>query len=55
MVHQEFMLLPGFTVMENIKFNRQPTIPNSWSRFLGDKMKTLDIQKMRKDARASLE
>jgi len=55
MVHQEFMLLPGFTVMENIKLNREPTIPNIWSRFLGDKMKTLDIQKMRKDARASLE
>ncbi len=55
MVHQEFMLLPGFSVMENIKLNREPTRPNLWSRFLGDKMETLDIQRMRKDARAALD
>src|SRR5690349_15451069 len=24
MVHQEFMLIPGFTVAENIKLNREP-------------------------------
>ncbi|HNU94786.1 MAG TPA: ATP-binding cassette domain-containing protein, partial [Bacillota bacterium] len=24
MVHQEFMLIPGFTVSENIKLNREP-------------------------------
>ena len=28
MVHQEFMLLPGFAVAENIKLNREPTLPN---------------------------
>ncbi|HPD98179.1 MAG TPA: ATP-binding cassette domain-containing protein, partial [Synergistales bacterium] len=55
MVHQEFMLLPGFTVMENIKLNREPTRPNLWSRFLGSKMETLDIQRMRNDAREALD
>jgi simple sugar transport system ATP-binding protein len=28
MVHQEFMLIPGFTIMENIKLNREITKPN---------------------------
>ena len=34
MVHQEFMLLPGFTVTENIKLNREITTPNLVSRVL---------------------
>lgn len=55
MVHQEFMLLPGFTIMENIKLNREPTISNIFSRIFGENMKTLDIPRMRKDAKASLE
>ena len=32
MVHQEFMLLPGFTIAENIKLNREITQPNLASR-----------------------
>ncbi len=28
MVHQEFMLIPGFTIVENIKLNRRKTKPN---------------------------
>src|SRR5437867_9726884 len=32
MVHQEFMLIPGFTVAENIKLHREPTRPNPLSR-----------------------
>src|SRR6185312_2011215 len=32
MVHQEFMLIPGFSVAENIKLNREPTKPNLFSR-----------------------
>ena len=35
MVHQEFMLLPGFTVTENIKLNRELGRPNIVSRILG--------------------
>ena len=27
MVHQEFMLIPGFTITENIKINRKSQIP----------------------------
>ena len=32
MVHQEFMLIPGFTVTENIKVGREKTMPNLVSR-----------------------
>ena len=39
MVHQEFMLLPGFTVTENIKLNREDTKPNVFSKVFGKKRK----------------
>jgi len=55
MVHQEFMLLPGFTVTENLKLNREITKHNLVSRFLGEKMKSLDMEAMRKDARKALD
>src|SRR5882762_11526724 len=51
MVHQEFMLLPGFRVAENIKLNREPTLPNPASRILGRTLESLDVAKMRDDAR----
>ena len=34
MVHQEFMLLPGFTITENIKLNREITRPTILSKLL---------------------
>ena len=55
MVHQEFMLIPGFRVAENIKLNREPTKPNLLSRVAGPKLETLDIGAMRRDARAALD
>ncbi len=55
MVHQEFMLIPGFTVAENIKLNREPTIPNLLSRIAGPALETLDVPAMRRDARAALD
>lgn len=61
MVHQEFMLLPGFTVTENIKLNRERTRPTIASRLLsrfpGDRgaLELLDMPAMRKDARAALD
>ncbi|SHJ11518.1 sugar ABC transporter ATP-binding protein [Lutispora thermophila] len=55
MVHQEFMLLPGFTITENIKLNREITKHNPVSRILGDIMKSLDIKAMRKDAKEDLQ
>lgn len=58
MVHQEFMLLPKFTVAENIKLNREITRPNLLSRILGKKgrsIETLDIRKMEEEAKMDLD
>src|SRR5438093_7682848 len=55
MVHQEFMLIPGFRVAENIKLNREPTRPSWLSRLAGPKLETLDLAAMRRDARAALD
>lgn len=55
MVHQEFMLLPGFSVTENIKLNREVTKPNLASKVFGKKLETLDRRQMSKDARKSLD
>ncbi len=55
MVHQEFMLLPGFTITENIKLNREITKPNPVSRVLGKNLETLDMKAMAKDARTALD
>ncbi len=55
MVHQEFMLLPGFTIMENIKLNREITKPNLVSRVLGKNLETLDVKAMAADARKALD
>jgi len=54
MVHQEFMLLPGFTITENIKLNREITKHNAVSRILGESLKSLDIEEMRKDSQTAL-
>lgn len=58
MVHQEFMLIPGFTVTENIKLNREITKENSVnsvvSKIFGKRMQTMDMEKMSADARAAL-
>ncbi|SMD02683.1 sugar ABC transporter ATP-binding protein [Sporomusa malonica] len=54
MVHQEFMLLPGFTITENIKLNRETTKHNPVSKVLGDSLKSLDMPSMRKDAQKAL-
>ena len=62
MVHQEFMLLPGFTVAENVKLNREPTQPNLLSRLVrpvaagsGRALETLDGKTMRSDTRHALD
>lgn len=55
MVHQEFMLIPGFTVTENIKINREILKPNLFSRMLGPKLKGLDYGVMNLDARQALD
>lgn len=55
MVHQEFMLIPGFTVTENIKVGREITTPNLISRILGSSMETLNTDSMAADAKKALD
>ncbi|MCF0247651.1 MAG: sugar ABC transporter ATP-binding protein [Synergistes sp.] len=55
MVHQEFMLIPQYTVAENIKLNREITTPNIFSRIFGKRLETLDFAKMDADARKALD
>ncbi len=55
MVHQEFMLLPGFTVTENIKLNREVTNRNFISRLMGKNLETLDMKAMSSAARKALD
>jgi simple sugar transport system ATP-binding protein len=55
MVHQEFMLLPGFRVAENIKLNREPTRRSFLSPVFGRRLDTLDVKTMRADARRALD
>lgn len=54
MVHQEFMLIPGFTITENIKLNREIAHANIVSRILGQELETLDMPTMRMDAKKAL-
>ncbi len=55
MVHQEFMLLPGFSITENIKLNRETTKDNLFSKFFGKSLKWLDMPAMKRDARESMD
>ncbi|MDI9521348.1 MAG: sugar ABC transporter ATP-binding protein [Bacillota bacterium] len=55
MVHQEFMLIPGFSITENIKLNREISKPNLVSRILGHELESLDHASMARDARAALD
>lgn len=55
MVHQEFMLLPGFTVARNIKLNRENLRGSLVGRILGRPMDLLDIRAIGREARASLD
>lgn len=56
MVHQEFMLIPGFTVTENIKLNRETTVDNLFSAISRNKkLKHLNKKSMRSDAQKALD
>ncbi|MDD6212491.1 MAG: sugar ABC transporter ATP-binding protein [Clostridiales bacterium] len=55
MVHQEFMLIPGFTITENIKLNREITKKNPLSRLFGSRLNNLDMPNMGSDAKVALE
>lgn len=55
MVHQEFMLIPGFSITDNIKLNREITKPWPISKILGKDLEFLDRRSMSKDARHALD
>ncbi|HWP50782.1 MAG TPA: sugar ABC transporter ATP-binding protein [Clostridia bacterium] len=54
MVHQEFMLLPGFTVARNIKLNRENLVPNLVSKIAGRNYELLDEAAIVRDAQTIL-
>ena len=55
MVHQEFMLIPGFSVTDNIKLNREITRPWPVSRVLGKDLEFMNREAMSADARKALD
>lgn len=56
MVHQEFMLIPGYSITENVKLNREITKDNLISKLLHkDRFKNVDLESMGKDARTALD
>jgi len=55
MVHQEFMLIPGFDIVENIKLGREDTTPTILSRIFGKNLERLNREKMVEDSRKSLD
>ena len=54
MVHQEFMLIPGFTVAENVKLGREISNPTIASSIFGKSLEKLDKPAMASDTRAAL-
>ncbi|WZL74228.1 sugar ABC transporter ATP-binding protein [Clostridiaceae bacterium 35-E11] len=55
MVHQEFMLIDGYNVAENIKLNREVTKKNIVSRLFGKSMETVDKKSMKQEAKVVLD
>lgn len=55
MVHQEFMLIPDFSITENIKVGREIGRENLLSKLIGRSMESLDRPAMTKDARQALD
>jgi len=55
MVHQEFMLIPGFTITENIKLGREDTVPTVLSQIFGKNLENLNHEKMASDSRKALD
>ena len=54
MVHQEFMLIPGFTVAENVKLGREISNPTIASSIFGRSLERLDKPAMAEDTRVAL-
>ena len=54
MVHQEFMLIDGYDIAENIKLNRENLKASALNRVLGDKLALLDRAQMGSEAEQTL-
>jgi len=54
MVHQEFMLIPGLTVEENVKLNREPVRKTRAGRVTFGKLDIIDRHRLGEEARRSL-
>ena len=53
MVHQEFSLIPGFKVSENIVLNRESTKNNVVTHFFGDSISKIDQKEnLKKNSRS---
>ena len=55
MVHQEFSLIPDFTVGENIVLNREPEKYSVMSELFGKRLNTLDRKEMQRRALKAIE
>ncbi|HPE68108.1 MAG TPA: sugar ABC transporter ATP-binding protein [Thermotogota bacterium] len=55
MVHQEFMLLPGFSATENIMLNREIMKPNFFVEVFGERMSNLDFTTMENRAERAIQ
>ncbi|MDR3173523.1 MAG: sugar ABC transporter ATP-binding protein [Treponema sp.] len=54
MVHQEFSLVPGFTVSENIMLGREPTKHTAAAELFGERLSVLKRDVMREQAAAAI-
>jgi simple sugar transport system ATP-binding protein len=55
MVHQEFSLIPGFTVGENVLLNMEKTKSSLISKIIGKRVETIDLPEMRKSAQIAID
>lgn len=55
MVHQEFSLIPGFTVAENILLNMELTKSSFISKIFGKRLETIDFPQVRKSAQEAID
>ena len=55
MVHQEFSLIPGFTVAENILLNMEKTKSNFVSKIFGKKLETLNMPLIKSEAEEAID
>lgn len=54
MVHQEFMLIPGFSIGRNIKLNREELKTNPIGKVFGKNYNTIDVKKINESASGSI-